>query len=146
MIRIVLAGDPVAKGRPRFSRKTGHTYTPEKTRRYEDQLAWAAQVEMAGRPLLEGPLRLTFLSFIGVPASKSKKWREAALCGEIMPTGRPDWENLAKVIDALNRIVWADDSQIVSGQVHKRYSDRPRTEITVGEQKITKNEIDSFWG
>ena len=30
MIRIVLAGDPVAKGRPRFSRKTGHTYTPEK--------------------------------------------------------------------------------------------------------------------
>ena len=43
MIRIVMAGEPIGKGRPRFSRATGTVYTPEKTARYEERLAWAAQ-------------------------------------------------------------------------------------------------------
>jgi Holliday junction resolvase RusA-like endonuclease len=124
-------GDPVAKGRPRFSRATGRTYTPEKTARYEDRLAWAAQAVMAGRPLLTGPLRLAFWSFIAVPASWSVKKRAAALRRDIYPVGRPDWDNFGKTIDALNRVVWSDDAQIVTGTVHKRYSDRPRVEIFV---------------
>ena len=131
MIEIRMDGDPVAKGRPRFNRKTGRAYTPEKTARFEDRLAWAAQAVMRGQPLLEGPLRLVFWSYIAVPASWSAKKRASALRQDIYPTGRPDWENLGKTIDALNRIVWNDDAQIVTGTVNKRYSDRPRTEIFV---------------
>ena len=33
--RLVITGQPVAKGRIRFARKTGHAYTPEKTVAYE---------------------------------------------------------------------------------------------------------------
>lgn len=131
LVEIRLDGSPVAKGRPRFSRLTGTAYTPEKTRRYEDALAWAGQIAMSGRPLLEGPLCILFLSFVAIPASKSQKWKAAALRGEIFPTGRPDFDNYAKVLDSLNKIVWIDDSQIVDATVRKRYSDRPRTEISV---------------
>ena len=130
-IEIRLDGAPVAKGRPRFNRATGRAYTPEKTARFEDRLALAAQLAMRGRPLLDGPLQLLFMAFIEVPASWSVRKKAKALGGEIYPTGRPDWENLAKTIDALNKIVWVDDSLIVTATVHKRYSDRPRTEISV---------------
>jgi Holliday junction resolvase RusA-like endonuclease len=131
MIEIRMDGDPVAKGRPRFNRQTGRAYTPEKTARFEDRLAWVAQVVMRGQPLLDGPLHLVFWSHIAVPTSWSAKKRAAALRPDIYPTSRPDWENLGKTIDALNKIVWSDDAQIVTGTVHKRYSDRPRTEIFI---------------
>lgn len=130
-VEIRLDGDPVAKGRPRFDRRTGRAYTPEKTARFEDRLAWAAQAFMRGRPLMEGPLHLVFRAYMAIPASWSAKKQAAALRGDIYPTGRPDWENLGKVIDACNKVVWNDDSQIVTGTVHKRYSDRPRVEIFV---------------
>lgn len=131
LVEIRLDGAPVAKGRGRVNTQTGTVYTPEKTRRFSDQLAWAAQVAMAGRPLLEGPLYLLFMTYVAIPVSKPKKWREAALRGEIFPTSRPDFDNYGKMIDSLNKIVWVDDAQIVTATINKRYSDRPRTEISV---------------
>ena len=45
---------------------------------------------------------------------------------------KPDPDNIAKMLDALNRVVWVDDSQIVGlDACQKRYSDRPRIEIYV---------------
>jgi Holliday junction resolvase RusA-like endonuclease len=102
-----------------------------KTARYEDRLAWAAQIVMAGRPLLEGALIVAMDIYRIVPASKPRKWREAALRDEIRPITKPDYDNYAKILDALNRVVWVDDSQIVDSRVRKFYSDRPRIEIRV---------------
>ena len=130
-IVIELAGTPVAKGRPRFSRRTGTAYTPAKTRSYEAQLKFAAESVMQGRPPLQGALRVEVQAMMPVPASWSKKKTAAALTGEIRPTVRPDWENLAKTLDALNQVVWRDDAQIVAGEVHKTYSDRPRLIVKV---------------
>jgi Holliday junction resolvase RusA-like endonuclease len=130
-VEIRLDGDPVAKGRPRFDRRTGRAYTPEKTARFEDRLAWAAQVAMKGRPLLEGALAIDFRIFLAVPASWSVKKRATALADGIYPISRPDFDNYSKTVDALNRIVWNDDAQVVTAMVRKRYSDRPRVEIFV---------------
>lgn len=130
-IVIELAGTPVAKGRPRFSRRTGTAYTPEKTRSYEAQLKFAAESVMQGRPPLQGALRVEVQAMMPVPASWSKKKTTAALTGEIRPTVRPDWENLAKTLDALNQVVWRDDAQIVTGEIRKAYSDRPRLIVKV---------------
>ena len=124
-------GQPVGKGRPRFSRATGTVYTPEKTARYEERLAWAAQSVMAGRPLLTGALEVTVRAFMEIPKSKPKKFREAAFAGRIRPVSKPDGDNIAKMLDAMNRVVWVDDSQIADLIVQKRYSDRPRLEIYV---------------
>ena len=124
-------GQPVGKGRPRFSRATGTVYTPEKTARYEERLAWAAQSVMAGRPLLTGALQVDIEAHMEIPKSKTKAFRAAALDGKIKPTTKPDPDNIAKMLDALNRVVWIDDSQIYLLTVHKIYSERPHIQITI---------------
>ena len=131
VLRIVMAGEPVGKGRPRFSRATGRVYTPEKTARYEERLAWAAQAEMRGKELFTDALDVTIVAYMSLPASKPKKWQEAALLGLIRPTKKPDLDNFAKVMDACNKVVWLDDSQIVRLVVEKYYSPQPRMEILV---------------
>jgi Holliday junction resolvase RusA-like endonuclease len=69
---------------------------------------------------------------MGVPRSWPAKKRDAALTGVVRPTGRPDWDNLAKSgLDALNGIVFADDSQVVEATVKKVYSEVPLLRIEV---------------
>lgn len=131
MIEIVLNGAPMGKERVRFVKATGRTFTPERTVNYEGRLALAAQNVMAGRPLLEGALRVLVQVFMPVPASKPKKWQAAALAGEVRPTKKPDADNFAKMLDALNMVVWVDDSQIVDLTVSKNYSASPRMLIQV---------------
>lgn len=129
MITIELAGEPKGKGRPRFG--NGRTFTPAATRSYEAALRWAAQEAMRSMPPLDGPLVVNVTMFMPIPKSWSKSKAEQARSGLLRPTGKPDWDNGAKVTDALNEIVWRDDSQIVDGRVVKVYSDRPRLVVTV---------------
>ena len=53
-------GTPVGKGRVRFVRKTGRTFTPTKTARFEERVAFFA--EAAGLPLLSGPVELSVVA------------------------------------------------------------------------------------
>lgn len=131
MIEIELAGTPRGKGRPRFSRKQGRAYTPAETVSYERALAHEAALVMRGQPILEGALQVVVTAFMPVPASWSRKKRDAALSCQAWPTGKPDCDNIIKVLDALNQIVWRDDAQIVQAYVHKEYSERPRLRVQV---------------
>jgi len=134
MIVIELAGTPVGKGRPRFVRRTGCAYTPTKTRNYEGNLRLAAQDVMAGAKPLEGPLAVTVHALFPVPASWSRRKRNAALDGSLWPTSKPDCDNIAKgACDALNQIVYRDDKQAVDVRVIKSYSERPALRIEVVE-------------
>jgi len=45
-------------------------------------------------------------------------------CKNEYPVGRPDWDNLAKTLDAANGILWHDDSQIVVALVMKLWADK----------------------
>lgn len=131
MIEIVLLGEPVAKGRPRFSQATGHAYTPEKTRTYEQMLRLAATDVMGDRPPLEGPLTLDMRVVKSIPRSWPKKKQEMARSGALLPTGKPDWDNFGKVVDAGNMVIWVDDGQIVDGRVRKSYGEKPGMWITI---------------
>ena len=131
MIEIVLLGKPVAKGRPRFNRESSRPYVPEKTAKYETMLRYAATETMAGRPPLEGPLRLEMSIVAPIPASWAKKKQAAARDGTLRPTGKPDLDNFMKVIDAANLVVWIDDSQIVDARLTKTYGDKPGVWIRV---------------
>jgi Holliday junction resolvase RusA-like endonuclease len=136
MIEIYLAGEPIGKGRPRFVKATGRAFTPERTVRFEDRLSLAAQAAMNGRPLLEGPLNVHLDIFMSVPASKPKKWKIDALAGRIRPTKKPDADNFAKMLDACNLIVWADDSQIVHLSVSKFYHEKPAFRARITETDV----------
>ena len=132
VIRISVPGAPVGKGRPRFVRVTGRTYTPAKTANYEAILAAAGgMVRMAiGEPPYDGPLQVRITAFMPVPASWSRKKQAAALEGAIRP-GKPDLDNIMKMMDALNGIVWRDDAQIAEARLSKLYASEPRLEIEV---------------
>jgi Holliday junction resolvase RusA-like endonuclease len=86
---------------------------------------------MAGRAPLQGPVRVVMTMRFPVPASWSKKNQAAALAGQIRPTIKPDWDNGAKLCDAINMVVFLDDKQVVDGRVIKLYSERPGLTIEV---------------
>lgn len=133
-IVIELAGPPVAKGRPKFaSRGQGRpiAYTPAKTRHYENALRYAAQQVMAGKSLLTGPLYVSIVVKRAVPTSWSGKKQDDARAGRIHPITKPDLDNHVKVLDALNGVVWCDDSQVVHKVSSKIYSDKPGLRIEI---------------
>jgi Holliday junction resolvase RusA-like endonuclease len=132
VIRIVVDGSPVGKGRPRFVRSVGRAFTPAKTANYEAILAAAGGDVMGRQAPLEGPLRVIVTAFMPLAASWSKKKTAAALEGLIRP-GKPDADNILKVLDALNGIVWRDDSQIAEARISKLYDPDPRLEIEVAQ-------------
>ena len=135
MIRIVLAGAPLGKQRVRFTQEGHRPFTPEKTVNYEGRLAHEAQHVMAGRSLLEGPLRVNLEIRMRVSPSRGLRWRLRALDGTILPTRKPDADNVAKLLDALNLIVWADDAQIIELHVRKLYHEHPALIVEVEEIK-----------
>lgn len=133
-----LPGPPRGKGRPRTRVvKTGggksfaSIYTDAETRNYEGMLRQAAADAVGNAPLLAGPLIVAVHALFPVPASWSRRKRADALCGAMMPTGKPDCDNLGKEIDALNGIVWNDDSQVVEMTITKAYAEKPGLEIRV---------------
>lgn len=130
-LTITVVGTPLGKGRPRFHRASGRAYTPEKTRNFETNLKLAAQDVMAGRPPLAGPLYVMVEAYFPIPQSWSKKKRDQAEAGTIRPTTKPDWENIAKMLDAFNQVVWIDDAQIIHGAIAKHYSNQPRLRVDV---------------
>lgn len=128
-----MLGVPVAKGRPRFAKATGHTYTPEKTRNFEAALKYAAEQVMGDKSPLEGPISLEIDVKLPISASWTKKQQAAARSGALRPTKKPDFDNYAKTVDALNMVVWQDDGQVVEATVRKTYSDKPGMFIRVRE-------------
>ena len=117
-------GQPVGKGRPRFT-KSGHTYTPQKTKDYEHKLAAAASDAMQNLGLepWSGKCKVGVLAQFEIPTSWPKKRREAAVRYEVHP-GRPDIDNLVKIaLDAINGVVFEDDAQVYMVQAMKRYGD-----------------------
>lgn len=141
LVSITLDGAPRGKGRPRFRiiRPKGggapfaSVYTDAETAAYESALASEA-VAAWRRPPLETALTVFAEAFIPIPASWSGKKRAAASAGDVFPTGKPDGDNIAKCVgDALNKILWLDDSQIIMWQVLKVYSDFPRLRVSVWE-------------
>jgi Holliday junction resolvase RusA-like endonuclease len=130
-VMIVIGGEPVAKGRPRATRR-GILYTPAATRKYEAHGRLAAQMAMAGRPPIEGPVRIELLVELPVPASWSRRKTADAITGHIRPTSRPDVDNYVKaILDAINTIVVADDAQVVEVYAKKKFSVAPKMVATI---------------
>jgi Holliday junction resolvase RusA-like endonuclease len=133
MIAIIIDGQPVAKGRARIARN-GIAYTPAKTRAFESHGRMAAQIVMDGREPLAGPLAVTVSAVLPVPASWSRRKTADALSGAVRPISRPDADNYLKsALDAVNGIVWRDDSQVVDCTVRKLYGADPRLVIEIEE-------------
>jgi Holliday junction resolvase RusA-like endonuclease len=112
------------KGKKEARRKrNGQTYKDPETREYMDSIAQIVRSQYRGPPL-DGPLQVEYRCYRPRPKSAGK-------C--IWAATRPDWDNYAKAIgDALQGILWVEDSRITDGRVLKLYADGdPRIEIAV---------------
>ena len=115
-------GKPFGKQRPRVTR-TGHAFTPETTVSYENLVRMTFVKKNPEVIPADSPVRIEITAQFPVPASWSKKKRAAALAGKIFQ-GKPDWDNIGKIItDAMNNIAYKDDAQVHRAVVDKRYSE-----------------------
>lgn len=115
---------PIGKARARVTSRG--TFTPTKTRNAEAAVALIAKGAMKGRQIATGRVIAVVEATMPIPASWTKGRRQDALASVLRPTGRPDADNISKlVLDACNGIVYADDSQIVDLTVTKFYGTVP---------------------
>jgi Holliday junction resolvase RusA-like endonuclease len=134
VIAFVVPGQPQGKGRPRIGKVGAHArmFTPAKTVAYEGLVAHAAQQAMNGAPLLEGALSTLLILGCQVPASWSKRKQAEALAGILLPTTKPDCDNVVKaVFDGCNGVVWRDDVQVTDIVLRKRYAAVPGVRVEV---------------
>ena len=139
MTMFIVYGEPVGKGRPRFAKRGNFvsTYTPQKTKTYEDEIRMMASAAMGSSEPLDTPVTVAIYIRVGIPASYSKQKRKDALAGTIKPTKKPDLDNIAKAfLDAMNEIVYLDDKQVVGLHVTKVYAETPAVEVMVTEDLI----------
>ncbi|WP_181350501.1 RusA family crossover junction endodeoxyribonuclease [Thalassobacillus sp. CUG 92003] len=136
MIQFTVLGEAVAQGRPRAGKtKRGRTvlYDPQKSKDFKHYVGLVAS-QHAPQNLLEGPLVVKVKVYKPLLKSFSKKRTQEAEAGLYRPTTKPDVDNYAKGIkDALNKVVWHDDSQVVEFSISKYYSATPRMEIEVDQ-------------
>lgn len=132
----VVLGDPVAQGRPRFSRQGGFVkaYDPAKSRDYKSYVRLIAAQNAPDSPV-EGAIEFSLRIYRAIPKGMPKYKREAAKAGTLRPVTKPDVSNVLKgVEDALKGLWYVDDSQIVGfGVLGKWYDERPRIEIMMRE-------------
>jgi Holliday junction resolvase RusA-like endonuclease len=110
LINFTLQLEAVSKLRPRVTRNG--TFTPEKTKRFELDVKKLARKHMPPIPLT-GALFAWVTFYIRRPKSTKNPY----------PIVRPDLDNTSKAVtDALNKMAYEDDGQIVTLVLSKRYA------------------------
>jgi Holliday junction resolvase RusA-like endonuclease len=136
MLTYMVEGNPIGKGRPKFARRGSFvsTYTPTKTRDYENVIKEVAKKAMGSNEILETPVTVAIYITVPIPASYSKKRTEACLKDIERPIKKPDIDNIAKCfLDAMNDIVYKDDTQVLTLHVTKVYGTVGMVEVMVRE-------------
>lgn len=128
--QFTIKGPLIGKGRPRARIVRGmgkkpdfvQMYTDSQTREFEAMVSALAQYAMVGRPPIARAVELNVTIYVQIPADWPQWKRDAASGQEIVPTTKPDMSNIVKSIeDAMNKIVYNDDTQVVSSDVVKLF-------------------------
>ena len=130
-VRVNIPIIPVPKGRPRFSRRSGSTFTPKTTTTFQNAIRQATVLQLIPLgfqrkdfPVFEKGESLTvYFDFI-FPRPKNQ-CRVKDPFGLIWKASLPDGDNLEKaVMDGLKGLLWEDDNQIVELRWRKMYADK----------------------
>ena len=131
--RFVVPLRPKAKERPRH--KGNIAYTPKATKEYEEAVRYYYERD-CGAPPTSKPVMLTLCFNFAVPKSVNAATRQKMLTGEYPYPARPDLDNVEKAImDALNKVAFADDAQIVAKVSLKRFWYSDSIMITIDEME-----------
>jgi Holliday junction resolvase RusA-like endonuclease len=110
LLNIFIPADPKAKQRPRMTRG-GHVFTPKQTVDAETHIKRTVANVYQDRPY-EGAIQFELIVWLAKPKSAKREH----------PTTRPDIDNFLKLAcDALNGLIWCDDSQVCIALAEKAY-------------------------
>lgn len=120
-------GEPRGKGRPRFS-KTGHAYTDSGTRAYENKIIACYRQQLQGFRWPDSAfISIEVTAHYPIPKSASKAAIAAMQAGRVLPSRKPDVDNVLKIVlDALNGVAYKDDAKVVAVSAKKIYSLTPK--------------------
>lgn len=132
-VKVVLPGPPRGKGHHHYrivypkngKRPFVQEYPHPETAKYEKELRSAAWMAMVGKRVLDEAVTVQIDALMPVPESWSRRARAEALRGDLCHTGKPDWDNIGKTLDAFKNIVWKDDAAVIEAVVRKYYSETP---------------------
>lgn len=132
--RITLPCIPRGQERVRYTARNGKAivYKSERQKATEKELHELLSFFRPKKSLV-GAFRLEIYAFLPIPKGKPKCWRQGAEDRKFRPKGKPDLDNMVKLImDAMTRAeFWEDDAQILEIQAGKYYSENPRWEIEI---------------
>nr|DAM12768.1 MAG TPA: Endodeoxyribonuclease RusA [Caudoviricetes sp.] len=122
-MEFVVEGEPQGKARPRFSRRSGTVYTPAKTAKYEKEIRQAF-LDAGGKMIPAGSyVAVTVDAYFSIPKSYTKRKRLECEHNIKRPDKKPDIDNVVKVVlDALNKVAYEDDKQVIGVICRKWYS------------------------
>jgi len=136
-IKFVVIGEPFGKKRPRarVMGKHASVYNDPANERYEMKVLNAFnQVYKGEFPMFDenAYIKATIKAVYSIPKSYSKSKTMSAKLGIILPTKKPDLDNIAKtILDGLNAYAYHDDAQVVKLSMEKVYGENPLVEITL---------------
>lgn len=131
LVTFEVPGEPRGKGRPRFNKQTGKAYTDSETRAYEDKIVAYYRKQLGAFRWPENAfVSVQVTAYYPIPKSATKDATAAMREGAMLPSRKPDIDNVMKIVlDALNGVAYKDDSRVVCVEAQKIYSDIPRLEI-----------------
>jgi Holliday junction resolvase RusA-like endonuclease len=116
----------ITKGRARRG-AFGRMYTPADTENTENLIKWTFAKQYPQFKPIETPVSMKITAFF-IRAKGNKM---------IMPMLKPDADNTAKVCcDALNKLAYLDDKQIVRLVIEKHWCAVERVEIEIEETQL----------
>lgn len=119
-MEIKVVGTIRGKARPRFNYWTKNVYTPNNTKKYEKLIK--EQYKKADGVISQKDISIRIIANFKIPKSYTKKKIKEIEEGKLRPH-KIDVDNIAKVVmDALNKVAYEDDRQIVNLEVSKRYT------------------------
>ena len=139
-IKLVILGEPLAQKRHKHTSRDQsgkplpftRTYDPSKKDKYN--IRQIAQLKAPPR-LLMGPIRVDCYFYFGYLKGHYGTGKNIGRLKDSAPywkdTGK-DRDNCDKLIlDALTGVFFPNDSQVCAGEIKKKYSEKPRTEIYI---------------
>jgi Holliday junction resolvase RusA-like endonuclease len=126
---------PKPQKQTKFSYKGA--YDPSKE--YKNSIQWQMKPYAPKNPIL-GPVRVHLTFLLPIPIGTSKIKKRQMINGICVPWKRPDLDNLAyTVTNAMQNVIYEDDSQIIDLVLSKRYAEMPKIIIKVLEMDLAKN-------
>jgi Holliday junction resolvase RusA-like endonuclease len=133
-IEFTVLGEPHAQMRHKTFKRGSFTGAYDPSADIKKDFLMTVQHNAPKEPIL-GPIMVTVVFYFGRVKSHYKTGKNSSMLRDDCPewhTSRKDIDNLQKLIfDALNGIFWRDDAQICWVEAQKKYSESPRTEITI---------------